>query len=236
MSSQSSERRYVTPLEGEEIPEIIRGIDLRYLLKKIEAGEKLTEYQTKVVVEDTRYRIAQNLPVAPYGAAHALNILPDEDPLHGALKRSPHVTKPAEEQKHPRPRGPRLESTVEAAQPRMSVDHCLREIMQALRQGSYDFAVSRAEDALKLFTKTPQIMYIAAMAYAHSAAKNVTAEVVDRIADHKRSIEFFDQCLQMCENIPGYAELEANARKKRTEILPMSEQLEKLKRKREEKK
>ncbi|MEK7137245.1 MAG: hypothetical protein AAB853_03085 [Patescibacteria group bacterium] len=254
MSEKLSEKQYVTPLEGADVPEVIRGIDLHHLLRKVEERQELTPHQAGVITEDTRYRIAKHLPVAPYGAAYILNLLqeptqvipfpgsgqsakasPDNDSLRRILEDSLKVAQIAEELKRPRPTSPRQGSEGEAPQPRMSVDQCVKGITQALRQGSYDFAVSRAEDALKLFTKTPQVTYIAAIAYAHSAAKNVTAEVGDRITDHKRAIELFDQCLQVCGGSPGYAEIEANARKKRTEVLPMSESLEAMRQRQEKK-
>lgn len=249
---EPQEKKGTEPLTGDDVPEIIRDIDMSWLIGKAEKGETLTIYQRCVLIEDTRYRVGKKLVVSKVAAAYTLRELRsagatapttegnpatlDDVTLLRKLETTAGLKEFAEELGKSRSRMPKATPESTGEQPRMSAQQCISQIAQALRHGNYDFAVTHAEEAAKLYEKTPQVLYMAALAYAHSAAKNITAEPTDRIADHKRAIHFFDRCLELTANIPGYAEIEANARTKRLEILPMAEQLETLRRKRQEKK
>lgn len=235
-------------LTGADVPESLRVIDFTHLAGKIRRGEKLPAHQADRVIEYVRYgfgRVVLDSDCQAYTLnelrrRHAAGTLRtgegrplDDAALLARLEQETSVVSRAEALATPAKRGPRATAGEAGDRPRMSVDRCVQDITDALRKGNTDFAVTHAEDAVKIYADTPSVLYMAAIAYAHAAAKNAAAEVADRMADHKRSIELFDQCLRAAEGIPCHADLRAKALAKRLEVLPMIERLEVLKRKRE---
>jgi tetratricopeptide (TPR) repeat protein len=192
-------------LRDEDLPEgsILKGLhlepeDYRWFGEQIRQGQPLKPRQIAMVLEYVLQGLHQQALVDRYCAAFAFREL-EQRKMRG-------VTLSAEEeallntlQKIEKVRNLAVSLFEKKAQkreehPLMSIQECTRRMQGALRMSqNFDAAVRHAEEALKLYRQSPEILQWAATCYGLRAKR--TGSLEQRITDATKAIDLFEECL-----------------------------------------